>query len=414
MIIEKALRELETNGTSYRKVAEKYGIPKSTIEFEKKHPIHKSTFGPSPVLTPEEEDTLVQWIFEMAKKGFPCKKEDILCLGAGSKETNTSDGETNNVLMDYRCFKSIVGEETIQKFGKIETILAQDDNDHFYKLYKLWQHFKAPRKLNSCKKINIIQDVTLKKHNEPAQKIMQSFDDNQNQKASTSGTIETEELTHQSVLSLDLNLDSIASTLVSRSIDAQYSNSSPRHSNNQNLPINFILHELNNELKENPSTPLSVNLSGNDTKLNVVKSELMGDYLAWPVSPTRKGKRETERFPFAITAKHNIPDDKDGDKFLCHICCKEDSDSYTSSISPGEDEDEPYEYDTEQTAKNIEGVAKEVHGIGTRKEKVMETYAEESDEENEKNYVDEDTDILLNMYQEETSSYNYKRNLPLS
>ncbi|KAG5886820.1 hypothetical protein JTB14_006780 [Gonioctena quinquepunctata] len=35
--IEKALRELETNGSSYRKVAEMYGLPKSTIEFKKKH-----------------------------------------------------------------------------------------------------------------------------------------------------------------------------------------------------------------------------------------------------------------------------------------------------------------------------------------------------------------------------------------
>ncbi|KAG5869451.1 hypothetical protein JTB14_027314 [Gonioctena quinquepunctata] len=77
-------------------------------------------------------------------------------------------------------------------------------------------------------------------------------------------------------------------------------------------------------------------------------------------------------------------------------------------------EDEPYEYDTEQTAKNIEGVAQEVHGIGTRKKKVMEINAEESDRENEKNYVDEDTDIFLNMYQEETCSYNSKGNLTLS
>ncbi|KAG5886819.1 hypothetical protein JTB14_006779 [Gonioctena quinquepunctata] len=76
-----------------------------------------------------------------------------------------------------------------------------------------------------------------------------------------------------------------------------------------------------------------------------------------------------------------------------------------SSISPEEDEDEPYEYDTEQTVENIEGVAKEVHRIGTRKRKVMETYAGESDKENEKNYVEEDTDTLLNMYQEEISFY---------
>ncbi|KAG5859281.1 hypothetical protein JTB14_034592 [Gonioctena quinquepunctata] len=185
-LIEKALREMKTNGSSYRKVAEKYGIPKSTIELKKKHPGYKSTFGPSPVLTPGEEDNLVQWILEMAKKGFPCKKEDIL--------------------------------QSVQKF-----VLA------------------VPR-----------------------------------------------------------------------------------------------------------------------------------DY------------------PF----KHNRPGDG---WFKVNIY-----------------KDEPYEYDTEQTAKNIEGVAKEVHGIGTRKKKVMEINAEESDRENEKTYVDEDTDILLNMYQEETCSYNYKGNPTLS
>ncbi|KAG5885670.1 hypothetical protein JTB14_001952 [Gonioctena quinquepunctata] len=79
------------------------------------------------------------------------------CLGAGSKESDTSGGETNHVLMDNRFFKSIVGKETIEKFEKMETILDQDDNEHFYKLYKLWQHFKAPRKLNSYEKMNIMK-----------------------------------------------------------------------------------------------------------------------------------------------------------------------------------------------------------------------------------------------------------------
>ncbi|KAG5873626.1 hypothetical protein JTB14_003056 [Gonioctena quinquepunctata] len=55
-----------------------YGIPKSTIELKKKHPGHKSTFGSSPVVTPERKDTLVRWIFDMAKKGVPCKRDDIL------------------------------------------------------------------------------------------------------------------------------------------------------------------------------------------------------------------------------------------------------------------------------------------------------------------------------------------------
>ncbi|KAJ8926646.1 hypothetical protein NQ314_020967 [Rhamnusium bicolor] len=40
------------------------------------------------------------------------------CLGAGSKRTDTSDEEPNNILMDYRYFVSIVGEETIVEFEK--------------------------------------------------------------------------------------------------------------------------------------------------------------------------------------------------------------------------------------------------------------------------------------------------------
>lgn len=59
-LIDKAVEELQTPGASYRKIADKYGIPKSTLEFKKKNPGHKSTFGPSPILTDEEEEILTQ------------------------------------------------------------------------------------------------------------------------------------------------------------------------------------------------------------------------------------------------------------------------------------------------------------------------------------------------------------------
>ncbi|KAG5895815.1 hypothetical protein JTB14_028519 [Gonioctena quinquepunctata] len=83
--------------------------------------------------------------------------------------------------------------------------------------------------------------------------------------------------------------------------------------------------------------------------------------------------------------KHNRPDDgwfKEAD-IRKHLIEKDllDVISDTSRVFNGDEtgkvfakrgsknEDEPYEYDTKQTAKNIEGVAKEVHGIGTRKKK---------------------------------------------
>ncbi|KAG5863132.1 hypothetical protein JTB14_034732 [Gonioctena quinquepunctata] len=53
----------------------------------------------------------------------------------------------------------------------------------------------------------------------------------------------------------------------------------------------------------NLSLEASTSAAVDGAKLDMVESALMGDYLAWPDSPTRKGKLETERFPFAITAK---------------------------------------------------------------------------------------------------------------
>lgn len=58
--IENAVRDVLSKTESYRSAERKYGIPKSTIEFRIKHPEHKSTYGPSPILTEDEERTLVK------------------------------------------------------------------------------------------------------------------------------------------------------------------------------------------------------------------------------------------------------------------------------------------------------------------------------------------------------------------
>ncbi|XP_031359109.1 eukaryotic translation initiation factor 5B-like [Photinus pyralis] len=74
----KAVSEFQNGNTSLRAIAKKYAVPKSTLEFKLKNPDHKQTFGPSPVLTNSEEATLVKWIAELARKGFPRKRDDII------------------------------------------------------------------------------------------------------------------------------------------------------------------------------------------------------------------------------------------------------------------------------------------------------------------------------------------------
>ncbi|XP_072389546.1 uncharacterized protein [Diabrotica undecimpunctata] len=77
MKLIEAVKDVQNGTASYRTAEKKYGIPKSTIEFKLKHPEHKDTLGPSPILACEEENTLVRWIQETASKGFPKKANDL-------------------------------------------------------------------------------------------------------------------------------------------------------------------------------------------------------------------------------------------------------------------------------------------------------------------------------------------------
>lgn len=75
--MEAAIVDFQQNGGNLRATAKKYGVPKSTLSFKLKNPGHKETFGPRPVLNIEEENILVNWITQLARKGFPKKKEDL-------------------------------------------------------------------------------------------------------------------------------------------------------------------------------------------------------------------------------------------------------------------------------------------------------------------------------------------------
>ena len=59
--VEAAVKEPESNlELSLRAVTEKYDIPRTSLQFKLKNPGHKESFGPSPVLSHEEEQTLVR------------------------------------------------------------------------------------------------------------------------------------------------------------------------------------------------------------------------------------------------------------------------------------------------------------------------------------------------------------------
>jgi len=59
--MEAAIQDLQSiPELSLRAVAKKYDIPRQSLQFKLKNPGHKESFGPSSVLSHEEEQTLVR------------------------------------------------------------------------------------------------------------------------------------------------------------------------------------------------------------------------------------------------------------------------------------------------------------------------------------------------------------------
>ncbi|CAG4961790.1 unnamed protein product [Parnassius apollo] len=63
---------------SLKAVAKKYNIPRATLRFKLKNPTSKSGFGPIPCLTKHEENSIEEWLIQVAPKGFPRKSDDVL------------------------------------------------------------------------------------------------------------------------------------------------------------------------------------------------------------------------------------------------------------------------------------------------------------------------------------------------
>lgn len=75
--VQKALSAVR-RGISKKAAARKYGIPRSTIQFRLGEKFKKVRHGPNTYLTDVEEETLVQWILDSYRKGFPRRKDDII------------------------------------------------------------------------------------------------------------------------------------------------------------------------------------------------------------------------------------------------------------------------------------------------------------------------------------------------
>ncbi len=73
-----AVSDVQTGCLSYRKAAQQYGIPKSTIRDHVTGLVEIGRrSGPRPVLSKEEEEAIVQWLIKMARIGYGRSKEQV-------------------------------------------------------------------------------------------------------------------------------------------------------------------------------------------------------------------------------------------------------------------------------------------------------------------------------------------------
>lgn len=76
--LDAAIKEVNDGVLSKKAAAKKYGVPRATLQFRLSSKFVKSSCGPSTVLSQHEEECLVKWILECARKGFPRRKDDII------------------------------------------------------------------------------------------------------------------------------------------------------------------------------------------------------------------------------------------------------------------------------------------------------------------------------------------------
>jgi hypothetical protein len=178
---------------------------------------------------------------------------------------------SENASMDYDTFVNIVGKEEIEKFRRMNDIISQENNEEFFTLFRLWKYFQENRD-----HAMILSDES---------RISMGIECGQvcdQPSTSTGGILETAELTPNETIFTADQLGSVQNTSLNS------------HKNGDD-------HGCCSEMYAVQST--SSASSKVSCVIKVVQTEGMKEFLVWPDTPKRKGKRQMERQPYAITSR---------------------------------------------------------------------------------------------------------------
>lgn len=110
--IQKALEEVK-QGMPKKTVAKKFGIPRSTLQFRLSSKFKKIRHGPDTYLTEDEETVIVSWILDSCRKGFPCRKDDIVASVKKFLDENPRNTPFHDNIPGKRWLQSFMNRHPI-------------------------------------------------------------------------------------------------------------------------------------------------------------------------------------------------------------------------------------------------------------------------------------------------------------
>lgn len=296
----------------------KTGWKKAVLEFRRRNP--------NVALTKEKFAPLLKCVIEdyakadTIKNGFrasglhPWNASSIdysKCLGTKNINTNkpievTELTTTSSITYDQ--FKNIVGEERIEIFERIEQY-DEDSSDEFIILYKLYREFKKKRLEEICgesEKLNdilvdmietdnieiVFQDIVESDFNEETIENMNTNTTKEiNNEPMAFDTIE-QNMTKKTDLGIQLpDKDNRRDEYIEEDISLE------RQLQIYNQTTEHIIEDIISSQK--PTN--SVSVLREHTKTNQINTSLR-DFVVWPKTPERKGKKQSEKLPFVLTS----------------------------------------------------------------------------------------------------------------
>jgi len=174
--------------------------------------------------------------------------------------------------MDYATFLNNAGKEKVEKYKRMDDIISQENNEELFTLFRLWEYFQENRNHTMI----LSDESRISVENDCGQACDQPY-------TPTGGILETNDLTPNET-----------ATFTADQFGTVQNNSLNNHKNGDD-------HDFCSEMYAVQTT--SSASSKVSCVIKVFQTEVTKVFLVWPETPKRKGKRQMERQPYAITSR---------------------------------------------------------------------------------------------------------------